>query len=51
MAGSSFKAPLTRRVAHLGLLGRLDDDAVGGVVKLPGNYAEKLRLVLVAVVI
>lgn len=25
-------------LAHLGLLGGLDDDAVGGVVELPGNY-------------
>lgn len=26
------------QMAHLGLLGGLDDDAVGGVVELPGNY-------------
>jgi len=37
--------------AYLGLLGGLDDDAVARVVELPGNDAEELRLVLVAVVI
>lgn len=26
------------QIAHLGLLGGLDDDAVGGVVELSGNY-------------
>lgn len=40
-----------QRVAHLGLLGGLDDDAVGGVVEFSGNDTKKLCLVLVTVVI
>lgn len=40
-----------QRISHLGLLCGLDDDAVGGVVQLPRNNAQELRLVLVAVVV
>lgn len=40
-----------QQISHLGLLCGLDDDAVGGVVQLPRNNAQELRLVLVAVVV
>lgn len=43
--------PSHQRGAHLGLLGGLDDDAVGGVVEFPGNDTKKLRLVFVTVII
>lgn len=40
-----------KAIPHLGLLRGLDDDAVGGVVQLPRHNAQKLCLVLVAVVV